>query len=305
MDPLKQKLVLPFEVKDVTVEGKFSGMASFYGEVDLGGDVMERGAFAKTLSDNPTIPILWQHKSDEVIGSGTLRNTREGLAVDATLDMDDPTAVKAHRKLKLGLMKGLSIGFNSIQDEVKNGIRHLKEVKLWEVSIVTFPALPSAAVLSVKQAILALKGDFNTELEAAETWAKRYQMISALDNALYSVIWGDRTDEEKIAAATESIEQISVAFLDFLPRYLALMDSRYKSAVETFEKKNGADLVAAHRAKIETETKQFQALLTKAAGGTLADPAAIPDVETGHHSALIQKFNEAKESFRWNRSNSN
>lgn len=293
---MKRKLVLPFEVKDVTAEGKFSGMASVYGEVDLGGDVVERGAFAKTITENPTIPVLWQHKSDEVIGSGTLSNKRDGLAIEGTLDMEDPTAQKAYRKLKLGLMKGLSIGFNSVSDEIKNGVRHLKEVKLWECSIVTFPMLPSAQVTSLKQMIMSHKDDFNTELAAAQTWAKRYQMISALDNSLYSIIWGDGTSEEKVAAAQESIDQFSGAFIEFLPQYLALMDSMYKSQVESFEKKEGLDLVAAHKARVDTATKSFLALLTKAADpGTSGGGAAAPGAEPGHQSAFVAKIQEFRE----------
>lgn len=298
---MKQKLVLPFEVKDVTAEGRFTGMASMYGEVDLGGDVVERGAFAKTLAENPVIPVLWQHKSDEVIGSGTIRNNRDGISIDGVLDMEDPTALKAYRKMKLGLMKGLSIGFNTVQDEIKNGVRHLKEVRLWEVSIVTFPMLTSATVTSVKQMVSSHKGDFDTEPAAAEVWAKRYQMISALDSAISSIVWGELSDEEKIAATTESIGQFSESFLVFLPQCLALMDSRYKSAVESFDKTTGVGLSSAHSANIDAAAKQFQALLTKAANPCTSDePAATPDVETGEISALITTL---KEGFQWNPSN--
>lgn len=144
---------LPFEIKDADEQGKFSGIASLYGAVDLGGDVVERGAFAKSLSERPSVPILWQHRPDEVIGEGKVRSTREGLMVDAMLDVDvDPMAMKAFQKMKRGRVKGLSIGYETIKDEMKNGIRHLLEVKLWEISVVTFPMLPAAQVTSVKSA---------------------------------------------------------------------------------------------------------------------------------------------------------
>jgi HK97 family phage prohead protease len=32
-----------------------------FGNVDSYGDVIEPGAFAKTLQENPVVPILWQH----------------------------------------------------------------------------------------------------------------------------------------------------------------------------------------------------------------------------------------------------
>jgi HK97 family phage prohead protease len=148
----RQKLVLPLKVKSVSDEGSFQGMASLFGVLDLQGDVVDAGAFTKTVLENPVVPILWQHQTDEVIGSGTIRNTPSGLAIDGELDMDDPVALKAHGKLCKGLIRGLSIGFETVKDEIKNGIRHLVEVKLWEVSIVTLAALPSAQVTSVKAA---------------------------------------------------------------------------------------------------------------------------------------------------------
>ncbi len=304
---MTQKLILPFEVKEA-VEGKFTGMASVYGEVDLGKDVVERGAFAKTISENPVVPILWQHNSKEApIGKGTLRNTREGLAIDAELDMEDPLGVHAFRKLKMGLLKGLSIGFESVTDEIKSGIRHLKEIKLWEVSIVTFPMLPSAQVTSVKQMILSHKADFTTELEAAQTWASRRMMCNALDDSLASFIWDNtKTPEEKISASELSIAQFAAAYVEALPKYLALMDANsggmYYHQIGDFDKKDGKALSDSYKSGIEAAQKTLQALLTKAAEGTLkSEPAAAPGPETGYHSALIHNL---KESLRWNSTNS-
>jgi phage head maturation protease len=52
--------------------------------------------------------------------------------------------------MKRGIKRGLSIGFQTVQDAVVDGVRLLREVKLWEISIVTFPALQSARVVSAK-----------------------------------------------------------------------------------------------------------------------------------------------------------
>lgn len=146
-----ERLNLPLELKEVSEQGKFSGIASVYGAVDLGGDVVERGAFSKSLAERPTVPILWQHRMDEVIGEGKLRSTHQGLSIDGLLDIDiDPTAQKAYGKMKRGRVTGLSIGFQTDKEEMKNGIRHLQEIKLWEVSVVTFPMLPAAQITSVK-----------------------------------------------------------------------------------------------------------------------------------------------------------
>ncbi len=149
--------------KDFTLEirsidetkGEFLGVASVYGVEDLGGDIIESGAFKKTIAERPQVPILWQHKSGEVIGMGTVTEKGNEVLIHGQLDMEDPTAANAHRKMKKGLISGLSIGFQAVKtnwEEVKDRyIRHITELKLWEVSVVTFPMLPEAQVTSVKQ----------------------------------------------------------------------------------------------------------------------------------------------------------
>jgi uncharacterized protein len=143
-----------FEVKEVAEDGTFTGIASVYGVEDLEGDVIDKGAFSKTISENPVVPILWQHDSREVIGEGKVREWQGKIYIDGQLDLDDPTAAKAYGKLKKKLMKGLSIGFSAVKtkwEEIEaRSIRHITELKLWEVSVVTFPALPAAQVMRVK-----------------------------------------------------------------------------------------------------------------------------------------------------------
>ncbi len=145
-----------FELKEIKEDGTFTGIASVYGVEDLGGDVIDKGAFKKTVAENPSVPILWQHKSDEVIGEGTVSEWQGKLMLTGTLDLEDPTAQKAYGKMKRKLIKGLSIGFSTIKsawaDVEGRSIRHITELKLWEVSVVTFPMLPSAQVTRVKSA---------------------------------------------------------------------------------------------------------------------------------------------------------
>lgn len=144
------------ELKEVGADGTFRGIASVYGVEDLGGDVIDKGAFTKTLSENPSIPILWQHDSKEVIGRGEVKEWQGKILITGTLDMEDPAAQKAHRKMKANLVRGLSIGFSTIKSTWETigekMVRHIGELKLWEVSVVTFPMLPAAQVTSVKSA---------------------------------------------------------------------------------------------------------------------------------------------------------
>ena len=149
-----------FEVKEIAEDGTFNGIASVCGLEDLGGDVIEKGAFAKTIAENPSVPILWQHDSKEVIGQGEVKEWQNKILLSGRLDLEDPVAAKAYKKLKAKLIKGLSIGFTAVkstwQEIEQEGrtkfIRHIQELKLWEVSVVTFPMLPAAQVTRVKSA---------------------------------------------------------------------------------------------------------------------------------------------------------
>ena len=133
-------------------DGSFEGDLSVYGVVDLGGDVVQPGAFKRSITANGnTVPLLWQHRPDEPIGTLTLNDTPSALKVKGQLLLDLPMAQKARTLLKAGIIKGLSIGFDTVQQDFVNGVRHLTELKLWEGSVVTFPMNQAATVTSIKQ----------------------------------------------------------------------------------------------------------------------------------------------------------
>ena len=146
---------LELELKEVSEEGTFSGLASTYDNIDLGGDVVRPGAFKKTINEMKSVPILFGHDSGKVLGEGLLRDSKDGLVIEGKLDIDiDPLAAQTHQKMKRGRIKGLSIGFTTVKDAVKEGIRELLEVKVWEVSLTPFPMNTHALVTAVKDSSL-------------------------------------------------------------------------------------------------------------------------------------------------------
>src|SRR5512137_3020551 len=83
-------------IKGVTEEGTFEGILSPYGNVDLGGDVVEPGAYTKTLKDRGnTVPLLWQHRTDMPIGELALEDKPDGLYCKGKLLMALPEAQRA------------------------------------------------------------------------------------------------------------------------------------------------------------------------------------------------------------------
>lgn len=146
------KQAFSLEIKSFSEEtGTFTGLASVFGNEDLVGDVVERGAFKRTIEQNPEVPILWQHDAWEPIGKGKVSETYDGLLIEGKLALGVQRGREAHELLKEEALRGLSIGYDTLDFNVQDEVRHLTEVRLWEVSLVTFAANPKAQVLSVKK----------------------------------------------------------------------------------------------------------------------------------------------------------
>jgi HK97 family phage prohead protease len=146
---------IKLQIKDVTEQGQFEGYAAAFNNEDLGGDIIMPGAFTKTISENPKVPILWGHNSREVIGvNQSMQEDGKGLKVIGQLAMDVQRAREAHSLMKMGAVKGLSIGYDPIVIDYsryeKENVRILKELKLWEYSATPFPMNPEAQVTTVK-----------------------------------------------------------------------------------------------------------------------------------------------------------
>jgi HK97 family phage prohead protease len=140
-----------FDVKSIDEQGVFEGYAAVFGNEDLGGDIIEPGAFKKTLQENPRMPILWQHDPREPIGV-TLEAYEDmhGLRVRGQLNLETSRGREAYALLKQGALKGLSIGYDAVKEIWEGSKRRLKEIRLWEWSLVTFPMNPLAQVTAVK-----------------------------------------------------------------------------------------------------------------------------------------------------------
>jgi HK97 family phage prohead protease len=154
-----EKSSFKFSMKSLDPAGTFSGFASTYGNTDLGGDEIVAGAFAKTLADKGgEVPLLWAHNPSEPIGIAKLTDTAAGLQVAGKLILDGvPTAQKVYALMKAGVLKGLSIGYDVVRYDLADNVRRLLELKLWEISAVTFPMNERATVTAVKSTTAELE----------------------------------------------------------------------------------------------------------------------------------------------------
>lgn len=147
---------------------EFEAYASVFDRVDMVGDVVEKGAFAESLkrtsSEGRSLPVLWQHSTDKPIGKWVeWIEDDHGLRMTGELAKGVAAAEEAYVLMKQGAVDGVSIGFEVVSEErvKKDGeyVNVLKEVDLWEASVVTFPAMRDARVLAVKRAAVRKLGN--------------------------------------------------------------------------------------------------------------------------------------------------
>jgi len=141
--------------------GEFSGYASIFGNVDQGGDIVEKGAFAKTIvEDFDRIKIFFQHDDSELpIGRPLeLREDDKGLYIRGKISSTQKGR-DIQTLMKDGVLNELSIGYDAVLYDIDEAtqVRHLKQVKLWEVSIVTWAMNDQATIEDVKSLAEELK----------------------------------------------------------------------------------------------------------------------------------------------------
>jgi len=150
-----------FKAENLAPSGLFRGYIAVIGNKDGNGDIIDPGAFTKTLEaaratkaqggTDYLFPVLWQHNDKEPIG-GFLdaHEDARGLYAVGQLDLDTDLGRRAYSGMKKGYLRGLSIGYDAVRSRFGRDARHLTEIRMWEASPVTFPANTQAQVTEVK-----------------------------------------------------------------------------------------------------------------------------------------------------------
>lgn len=143
----------PFEVKVNNAKRTIEGYASTFGNKDFVGDIVQPGAFKKTLAERASkVKLLWQHDPSQPLGKPIhMEEDSKGLYVEAKISKSR-LGDEALELIQDGVIEDFSIGYDVLKDEydTQEKTRLLKELKLYEFSVVTFPANEQAAILGVK-----------------------------------------------------------------------------------------------------------------------------------------------------------
>lgn len=159
------------QVKSVDLEeGVISGYASVFGNVDSYGDIVVEGAFSKSIEKikrtGKVISVFYGHNMEDPranIGRVIeLREDGHGLFFKAQLDLSGDTYGRlVYEQLKDGRLDSLSFGFSVIEGANTEAGYELRELELYEISVVPIPANREALITEVKacQAISAKNMD--------------------------------------------------------------------------------------------------------------------------------------------------
>ena len=147
-------------VKSVDLEeGVISGYASVFGNVDSYGDIVVKGAFSRFLAEarvnGKVIPVFYGHNMEDPranIGRVIeLHEDEHGLWFKAQLDLSGETYGRlVYAQLKDGRLDSLSFGFSVIDSKNTNVGYELRDLELYEISVVPIPANKEALITEVK-----------------------------------------------------------------------------------------------------------------------------------------------------------
>jgi len=153
----KRSLLFPVEHREDGAKVTVAGYAAVFGTVaDIGGafrEVIERGAFTETLK-TADVRAYFGHDRTRLLGrssSGTLRLKEDAKGLAVEIDLPDTSSGRDVRELiARGDLTGMSFGFMVTRQEWDEtgdvSTRTIKEVELFEVSIVSEPAYDGTSI---------------------------------------------------------------------------------------------------------------------------------------------------------------
>ena len=144
--------------------------ATFHREPDSYNEIIRKGAFEGSLArwaeTGAPIPMLFGHRMDDpLLNIGAITEAGEddtGLLVKGVFDMDNERGAYSYKLAKEGRIRKLSFAYDVLDAgfvELEDGreVKELRELEIFEVSLVPVPANQHAEILEVKDQDPAVK----------------------------------------------------------------------------------------------------------------------------------------------------
>ena len=266
----KEIKIFKFEVKQVDEEaGTFEGYAATFSKrPDSYGDIIDKGAFSKTIKEaGNRVKILFNHSVMEPIGKPTeLSEDDKGLFVKGKLSLGVQRAREVLNLMKDGVITEMSIGYDPMKEAYQAGVRHLQELRLWDTSPVVFAANAEAVITSVKEMELKpYPNEYACRLRNPDDFQegsfRRTTRVS--DGKKYSVIMGRLEGEDTLTEQAYRYDK-EVWDASEAKAHCKDHDGKFEPA-EKQEEKSGRVLSAANIDKVRAALNALQSLLDAAA----------------------------------------
>lgn len=184
------------EAGNLVIEGYFAVFDSTYDLAPGMSESIAPGAFASSLAGD--IRALVNHDSTLVVGRTTagtleLREDSAGLWGRIEINPKDTDATNAYARVERGDVTQCSIGFEIIREDTdirEDGSVHwtIRELKLWEVSICTFPAY--------RETNVSARSKEREEIMQRRQQAWREKMKGVLKHGIESTDAGEEAEDE-------------------------------------------------------------------------------------------------------------
>lgn len=195
---MKTKFGAPvLNVKEFGDDGLFSGYGAVFGNKDSHGDIIQRGAFVKSIEQHKARgsrpKMFWQHDMSKPIGRWLdFEEDDTGLRMHGKLNMNVQQGREAYHLLKDEDIDGLSIGYQTFREEKKGSANHLLELGLVETSVVSLGSNDRALVRAVKQ----IRGDELPSLPQFEDFLReagfsKTEAVAIAGNGLSHLLRGE------------------------------------------------------------------------------------------------------------------
>jgi HK97 family phage prohead protease len=161
-----------------------AGYASVFDVVDLGNDVVERGAFRESLGKGGKVRFLYGHDHQAVLGVPIeLKEDTHGLYGRFKISRTR-LGEEVRTLLRDGALDSFSIGYltRDFYFDERKDVRHLTGVDLLEISVVAVPMAPEARVSSVKRAAAGRGRSLEGLGLHLELTRRRLQRLGVLDH---------------------------------------------------------------------------------------------------------------------------
>jgi HK97 family phage prohead protease len=258
-----ERKTVGFEIKELDEEsGIFEGYAATFSDhPDSYGDIIDPGAFKKSLKEGgKRVKILFNHNVMEPIGKPLqMAEDEKGLKIQGKLSLGVQRAREILALMKDEVITELSIGYDTISEAWDKGIRHLKEIRLWDVSPVTFAANPEAVIVGVKGATtfedLPL-ADRDREWDGSAAEKRVRAWAGGADNMNWSkyrraFLWYDEDNPELFGSYKLGFADIINSRLTAIPRGL------FACAVVLKGGRGGVNIPAEDRPKVIAHLNKY------------------------------------------------